>query len=136
MPRLRGRLLPVAIALSLATVPLLCLSASRWYTDRVTEARSGPRQTYPLPNGAAFLTEKEALSMAIETLRRSGYAAADWRPVPDDRTKAPDGTRDKYLLRQRDGRSSMMFISDKASPRTVHFEHEGDRITAYVYVDK
>ena len=74
--------------------------------------------------------------MARETLRSGGYVEADWHPVPDDRTMAPDGTPDKYLLRQGCGRSSIMFAYDKASSRTVLFEQEGDRITAFVYVNE
>ena len=64
---------------------------------------------------------------------------ADWNPLEDRRSKAPDGTPDRYLARStRDQkRGYVTSVRDRDdSTRRVAVELRGDRVHCQVYASK
>ena len=111
--------------------------------DRSVKAsRSGPVHVYHLRPAPAFLPDALALEKARETLARDGYDAAAWDPSEEDRSGAPDGTRDRYLSRNADNPNyGTILFHDRTRTqqnpaRIVHLELKGDRLECFVVLPK
>src|SRR5688572_233180 len=78
---------------------LLGIVSVPYLIHRSVQSRIGPQHVYELPEEPKFLTEELAMERARETLALDGLDAAAWQPVPDDRSKAPDGRTDQFLSR-------------------------------------
>jgi hypothetical protein len=77
-----------------------------------------------------FLTEETALSCAREALKQDGLEPADWRPVPNGRTRAPDGRVDAYMARTEGTlyRGVILFARGGRTLRFVAVELRGARV--------
>jgi len=121
-----------AIVLSVAAVAVL----SNAFDRHLKNIYVGEEHVYHLDELPAFLTEELALRIACETLHRDGFDTNTWRPVPDDRSVAPDGRRDEYLVRNtiKPNDGSFTFEDRGGSSRYVHVELESNSITACVVI--
>lgn len=108
--------------------------------DRAVKAsRSGPLHAFRINDPPAFLTESLALSMALEALDSDGLNSKEWAAQEDDRSKAPDGTPDRYLVRNtlNPNHGTILFVRhDKALVRYVRVELHGDVIECQVWRPK
>lgn len=104
MPRWVAKRGSRARFLFMATCAVLALGAGFivWFLatvdDRIEAARTLAAHVYPA-NGAEQLTEARALELLPDMLERAGMEPDDWSVLEDDRAAAPDGTPEKYLLR-------------------------------------
>jgi len=91
---------------------------------------ANPAHVFELREPPKFLTEELALAYANESLKQEGLNPADWRPVPDGRTHAPDGRVDAYLARTRGtpNRGVLLFTRGGLSPKFVAVELKGSRV--------
>ncbi len=96
----------------------------------------------PWPAGAAFLTETEALRIADLAMEAAGYPTSGWLPLKDDRSQAPDGRPDEYLVRNTIDPNDGMIMFRNASREDwyrdlfVSFERKGDKLHVAVYRGK
>jgi hypothetical protein len=90
----------------------------------------GPEPVFELSARPKFLTEELALSCAMEALKKDGLDPAEWRPVPDGRTHAPDGRLDAYMARTAGTpyRGVLLFTRAGRSPKFVSMELQGSRV--------
>jgi hypothetical protein len=104
----------------------------------VKDAHSGPMHVFKLASTPAFLTDEIALSKAREALSLDGYDTSAWQPGEDDRSKAPDGTPDRYLVRNTldPNRGSIRFLDKRVDSRYVQVELKGDRVHCQVIIPK
>jgi hypothetical protein len=105
----------------------------------VKHSRSGPVHAYQLQPIPRFLTDDVAVEKARHALALDGFDAFVWQPSKDDRTKAPDGTPDVYLVRNslnpNDGWIMFRDTTRKDDPkatRIVTVELKGDRLDCVV----
>ena len=70
-----------------------------WMDRHIKNARSGPVHSFQMNPLPAFVSDDLALTKAREVMTADGYDMSVWRPHEDDRTMAPDGTKDKYFVR-------------------------------------
>ena len=111
---------------------------------RIERARTLAAHTYPA-NHAQHLTEARALELAPDLLRRAGMEPDDWEMQEDDRAAAPDGTPERYLVRNtlnpNDG-SILLYRRPDAdgpgpkTPVTLVFELRNDEIEARLWLNK
>jgi hypothetical protein len=66
------------------------------------QARRGPVHRFPLKSGEAFLTDSYGTELARQAMILDGYSTAQWQPVEDRRSTAPDGQKDIYIARNLD----------------------------------
>jgi hypothetical protein len=94
------------------------------------QSRVGPKYIFQLSEKPAFLAEELALSKARETLMRDGLDSAAWHPVPDNRTRAPDGRIDAFMARNtvNSNRATFMFTNSSLSARFVSVTLEGNKL--------
>lgn len=122
-------------------LPLLGLLAAILLVPRL-ESHFGPSHEYTVEPAPRFLTNDLAVSKAQETLRLDGYDLSAWRPLKDDRSKAPDGTPDEYLVRNAidPNRGQIQFVDtrnrDRNPSRVVLMELKGDRLKCEVETPK
>jgi len=92
-------------------------------------ALAGPRHEFALADRPAFLTEQVALAKAREALALDGLDPTEWQAHPDERTTAPDGSRDEYLSRNglNPNQGSLAFRGP-GGQRFLSVELAGDRI--------
>lgn len=90
-----NRLLIVLASLALGAV-LVSLLLVGGYESGKTLAR----EVFPLPQDATsdWLSEKAALDCGSRLLDRI-FPSASWKPVEDNRSVAPDGSKDQFLVR-------------------------------------
>jgi hypothetical protein len=114
----------VFVVITLAFGALFLLT-SAWQ-----KAMSGPRHEWVLPDRPPFLTEQLAMTKGTETLVLDGFSPMDWKPWADDRTKAPDGQPDRFLLRNTINHNlgTIMYQKDNGQVRFVSVELVGDRV--------
>jgi hypothetical protein len=89
------------VALTLASVAGVTTGGVFWFEHafhKALDARNGPPHVFRLSERPTFLREDIAGTNALAALVLDGYGEG-CRPVPDGRTVAPDGSRDKYLAR-------------------------------------
>lgn len=118
-------------------VLLLAVAAVPYLIHRSVQSRIGPQHIYELSEQPKFLTEELAMERARETLIRDGLDATAWQPVPDDRSKAPDGRTDQFLLRNTitPNHGSIMFRSSTGT-RFVSVELDGRRVVCQTSIGK
>ena len=97
-------------------------------------ARLGPLHRFTASGGDTFLTEEHAIAIARDVMNRDGFPESAWRMMEDDRSKAPDGRPDRYVVRNDDNPNrGMIYFHCDSSPtpqRFVHVEFRGDQIEA------
>lgn len=123
---------------SLLTVLGLLAAAPRAIEFAIKEARTGPLHTLQLRDQPEFLTDETALEVACSAMSLDGLDMAEWKPQEDDRTKAPDGTPDRHLVRSTfdPNRGLHSVRARRSSYRIVVIElHEG-RIECQVWLPK
>lgn len=119
----------LALALVASLIGGLLLSV-----HRSMERRRGPSHRFPVLPGETFLTDDRAAAVAREAMARDGYAAASWRAIEDDRSKAPDGRPDRFFARNAidpaRGVVDFHFVDDPRRQRSVAVEMRDGEITA------
>lgn len=102
------------------------------------KASLSPERVFYLKEKPPFLTEALALEKARESLALDGLDVSLFEPEKDDRSKAPDGRPDQYLLRNtiNDNDGSIMFRSktDRHLDRTVDIELKENIVTCQVRI--
>ena len=69
-------------------------------------------------------------------MSQDGFGDPPWRPSEDDRTASPDGTPDKYLVRNTLNANSgyIVFHNEREKrQRFVNIELASDRVTCQVW---
>jgi hypothetical protein len=88
-----------------AWIPLVIASVlASWGCDSGKDRgsvgfRVGEQIVVALPDSHEFPSEEMALTSAQVALDMVRLWRTNWHPVPDNRTAAPDGRRDKFLAR-------------------------------------
>jgi hypothetical protein len=133
----------VAAAVAALTVPAITFVViPGWIDQRVKASRSGPPHAFDLHPAPPFLPEAVALEKARQSLLLDGYDVSVWRASDDDRTKAPDGTPDRYLVRNAlDPNSGWIGFrdtsgSDPNGQRIVTVELKSNRVECVVVTPK
>jgi hypothetical protein len=116
---------------------LLGIASVPYLIHRSVQSRIGPQHVYELPEQPKFLTEELAMERARATLARDGLDPAVWQPVPDDRSKAPDGRTDQFLSRNTitPNHGSIMFTNSTGT-RFVSVELDGRRVVCQTSIGK
>jgi hypothetical protein len=96
-PDLRRRFL--AIATVVLALIVIGVGATFFAINRAIESGSAPVHRFPVSAGESFLTDDRAAAIAREVMNRDGFPESAWRLMNDDRTKAPDGRPDQFLMR-------------------------------------
>lgn len=91
----KNRILVLLALLALGALSLALLSVREY-----ARGRTLAREVFQLPEDAAtnFLSEEVALEYANRLLSRR-FPSVTWKPIGDDRSVAPDGTKDQFLVR-------------------------------------
>ena len=125
----RHSLVLVIVGVSCLILPFVtdCLVSRRWSHER----------EFPLTTAPAFLTEDVAMASAWNAMKIEGYDVATWRPVVEDRTMAPDGSRDKFLLRNEGNPNGGIILfrqesSGQAKERLVRVELRQSRVACEI----
>ena len=113
-----------------------------WVNRWVKDSRSGAPHTYRVQPVPPFLSEDLAVAKARQSLARDGYDLSVWKPSRDNRSHAPDGTPDVYLVRNtlnpNDG--SIVFVDtssrDQNPSRIVSVGLKGDQLECTVVTPK
>jgi hypothetical protein len=84
--------------IALLTVSFLLLIAL-CIRSTIGEARRGKVFLFEIGEGNKILTEELAIAAAANGLKKAGVSSRDWTLCEDGRTKAPDGSVDRYLSR-------------------------------------
>jgi hypothetical protein len=113
----------------------------RAVTRHIHETRVGPTHSFALGSTPAHLGDEVALAKAREAMALDGFDPSVWKPVPDDRTAAPDGTRDQWLSRGGDANGGTIRFFDEtgkaANPgRIVDVVLVGDHVECRVIEPK
>jgi hypothetical protein len=115
-----------------ALLVFLCVAAGGFlYLTRLkAPPRSGSEHIFELSERPKFLTEELALTYARATLKADGLNPADWRPVTNGRTRAPDGRVDAYMARTAgtSGRGVILFAREGRAMKFVAIELRGSRV--------
>lgn len=116
---------------------LLAIAAVPYLIHRSLQSRISPQHVYELSEQPKFLTEELAMARARETLTRDGLDVAAWQPVPDERSKAPDGRTDQFLSRNAitPNHGSIMFTNCTGT-RFVSVELDGSRVVCQTSIGK
>jgi hypothetical protein len=100
-----------------------------------TGQRSGPEYVFPLETTPPFLSEKLAVEKARATLAVEGYNVDQWKLTnlgQAGRGKAPDGTRDRFLVRYQDTYGRVSFANGKLT-RTYDVSLQGSRVVCRLF---
>ena len=111
-----------------------------WWVDAAMQAaRQGSEHRFELNPPPSFLTEEVALEKARGTLRLDGYDPNDWVPNEDERSTAPDGRADRYLVSNTLNRNHGYILFSRSEPwgvRTVHLELDESTLVTRVCLPK
>ena len=93
------------------------------------DERSGPEYVFPLQSAPPFLSEEMAVEQARATLAMEGYHVDQWQLTNREQsgTLAPDGTRDRYLIRHQNTYGRVSFPNGKHY-RTYDVSLQGSRV--------
>src|SRR5450759_2864663 len=83
-------------AFSVVCFGVTCVCLLRWLS---IVQWAGPEHNFTVAPNVMYLTDELAVAKVTETLVLDGYDTAHWEMVLDGRTKAPNGSTDKYLFR-------------------------------------
>ena len=129
---MRRRLITIACALMALAV--LAVGGMLYALNRGTNARLGPIHRFAAPAEEQFLTDDRAVVIAREVMKRDGFPESAWKLMQDDRSTAPNGRPDLYLVRNaHDPNGGMIYFHCDNSPppqRFVHLELRNGEITA------
>ncbi|HUB27758.1 MAG TPA: hypothetical protein VL992_20205 [Tepidisphaeraceae bacterium] len=110
--------------------------------NQAIAARYGPVYRFPIPSGEKFLTDKTAESISRQVMKQDGFSASDWTLVTDERTWAPDGEADHYLVRNTDPNQGFVGFYCASAPvgrpnqRLINLQLSNGQITAQGYLGK
>jgi hypothetical protein len=140
---------PIAAAVATAAVLTACYFGYQWMTRAMVDRRAGPVHVFKGATTRPFLSESDALAKAREAMAMDGLDVTRWQPRADDRSKAPDGTPDRYLVRNAtNANQGTIVFADPEAPATspttrqaiperiVNVEWFPDRIECRVIVPK
>jgi hypothetical protein len=118
------------LTIALLGLALLAMVTFFWFSKANMPPLRGPGHVFELSERPKFLTEELALSYAREALKADGLNPADWHPVPNGRTHAPDGRMDAYMTRTEGTpyRGVLLFTRAGLSPKFVAVEVQGTRV--------
>lgn len=119
----------------LAAIPLMPEIINAW----IVQSRSGPLHVYEIDDPPDFLTDELALAKAQEAMEQDGFGGPSWRPNEDDRTASPDGTPDKYLVRNtiNPNNGYILFFNERENrQRIVQIEFGDGRMTCQLWFPK
>lgn len=112
-------------------LPVLMLLTAMTFSGCIlsTAPRSGPEYVFPLETMPPFLSEEMAVEKARATLAVEGYNVDQWKLTNLDQSgrMAPDGTRDRYLIRHQNTYGRVSFINGKHT-RTYDVSLHGSRV--------
>ena len=96
---------------------------------RLANPRPGPEYVFPLQSAPPFLSEELAVEQARATLAMEGYNVDQWQLTNREQsgTLAPDGTRDRYLIRYQNTYGRVSFLNGKHY-RTYDVSLQGSRV--------
>jgi hypothetical protein len=123
-PRWRRFANPGLLLLVLLAAGGAVLFAIRHGLDAGSAARRGPVHHFPANAGDTFLTDTCAITIAQEAMRRDGHSTAQWQPLEDRRSSAPDGRPDVFLARNLNdpNRGTITFQAvDPAAPERFRY---------------
>lgn len=122
----------------LLVILILLAAAPRAIDFAIKQARSGPLHTFQLRDPPEFLADEAALEKALMAMSLDGLDPAEWKPLEDGRTRAPDGRRDRHLVRNtRDpNRGFIQFARSDRASRMVFIELHDGRIECQVWLPK
>lgn len=114
------------------------LAAPRVIDLAVKRARGGPLHTFRLRDQPDFLSDETALECASLAMSLDGLERAEWKPSEDDRTEAPDGTPDRYLVRNAldPNRGFVQFVRPDGATRQVFVQFQDGRVECQVWRPK
>jgi hypothetical protein len=97
---IRGSLTMKRLLALLVLLALGILLLALFLVGEYERGKTLAEEVFQLPEDAVtdFLSEEVALEYANRLLARR-YPSVTWKPIEDDRSVAPDGTKDRYLLR-------------------------------------
>jgi hypothetical protein len=82
---------------------------------------------------------QEALALRVGAMALANADMGEWHPLGDGRTKAPDGTVDRYLVRNTvDPRKGKILYENTTTGRWLlaKFEMSGDRVSCRLVAPK
>jgi hypothetical protein len=136
----RGVAILVSAAAGAAVVALIW--GICWFEESVTDQFIILTAKRPWPTGTAFLAEADTLRIAGDAMNAAGYPTDSWRPQKDDRSKAPDGRPDEYLVRNTIDPNSGWIMYQNPSREDwyrdlfVKFEKKDDQLYVVVHRGK
>ena len=118
--------------MALSGLALLTLVSAGYFLCSAPRFRPMPGLThvYELAERANFLSEELALNYARQSLKEDGLNPAEWLPVRNGHTKAPDGRVDAFMARTTGtpNRGVILFTRAGCSPKFVAVELQGSRV--------
>jgi len=141
-PRLKRTRIVAGVVALLVAPAVAFFAIAGWIDQRVKASRSGPLHVYDIHPAPPFLPEAVALEKARQSLALDGYDVSAWRASDDDRTKPPDGTPDRFLVRNAIDPSSGWILfrdtsgKDQNPDRIVTVELKGDQVECVVVTPK
>lgn len=102
--------------------------------ERVAENRCGQQHVFPIKNTRTFLPDDVALNLARQALEAQGFNTNRWLPETYSRTWAPDGTKDRFLCRNKidDRRGIITFTNRHSDFRWVNVEATNGAVVCVV----
>ena len=93
------RLLYILVIACCVAVVAFALAVRPQIKEVRAERKCGKSHVFNLADPPAFLQDTLALSKAQEALEIQGFDLNRWQPLPYAQSKAPDGTKDRFLCR-------------------------------------
>jgi hypothetical protein len=115
----------VGLLIAIAVFAVICLTVLKFRNVMV-----GPTHEWVLANTPEFLSEQLALEKANELLELDGLTLSEWTPYPDERTIAPNGQRDRFLVRNtlNHNQGAIRYHKQGAGDRFANVELVGNRL--------
>jgi hypothetical protein len=115
------------------TLGVVCAIALLVAVQRSLDARNGPTHHFAARAGDTFLMEDHALELARQVMSRDGFSDEEWTVLSDDRSNAPDGRADEYMVRNPDNPNNavLAFVAGTTKQtRFIHIEWRNGEVVA------
>ena len=125
------RLLTVLVLIAIFSLALLLSSnLQEWRAEQ----KCGREHVFRVSSPQPFLSDDLALAQARAALHVQGFNTNRWRPAGHSRTRAPDGTNDRYLSRNvvNDNLGIVTFVNNDGKFRGVHLRLTNDTVLCVV----